>query len=90
MSLRPACIRGGARNHVALLKFSSVPAQEEALQAVSSILGCSRAVARTLLMHFRWNSDTLFGAQPGRSRPHYVPPGSHLVMWHDGVSTEAP
>jgi hypothetical protein len=39
-----------------------VAAQEEALQKVTDFMGCSRSVARTLLMHFRWNSDVLFGA----------------------------
>lgn len=37
------------------------PLQEEALQKVTDFLGCSRSFARTLLIHFRWNSDVLFG-----------------------------
>jgi hypothetical protein len=36
--------------------------QETALQDVMSIIGCSRATARALLMHFRWNCEMLFGA----------------------------
>ena len=36
--------------------------QEEALQKVVDFLGCSRSFARTLLIHFRWDSDVLFGA----------------------------
>ena len=35
--------------------------QAEALGSVISILGCSRSTARLLLMHFRWDSDLLFG-----------------------------
>lgn len=36
--------------------------QEEALASVVAILGCPRSTARSLLMHFRWNTETLFGA----------------------------
>lgn len=36
--------------------------QAEALESVISILGCSPSTARLLLMHFRWDSDLLFGA----------------------------
>lgn len=36
--------------------------QAEALESAISILGCSRSTARLLLMHFRWDSDLLFGA----------------------------
>ena len=37
--------------------------QEEALASVIAILGCPRSTARSLLMHFRWNTETLFGAR---------------------------
>lgn len=36
--------------------------QAEALEPVTSVLGCSSSTARLLLMHFRWDSDLLFGA----------------------------
>lgn len=35
--------------------------QDEALATVMNILGCSTSHARTLLIHFRWNTDALFG-----------------------------
>ncbi|KAK9817712.1 hypothetical protein WJX72_001099 [[Myrmecia] bisecta] len=35
--------------------------QDEALDSVINILGCSRSTARSLLIHFRWNTETLFG-----------------------------
>ncbi len=35
--------------------------QENALQDVMGIMGCSKSTARTLLMHFRWSTETLFG-----------------------------
>ena len=28
-----------------------------------AILGCPCSTARSLLMHFRWNTETLFGAR---------------------------
>ncbi len=42
--------------------------QEEALGSVVAILGCSRSTARSLLVHFRWNTETLFGARLPQAR----------------------
>lgn len=35
--------------------------QDTALQQVMSIVGCNRSTARALLMHFRWDVDSLCG-----------------------------
>ena len=35
--------------------------QEKALSAVTSILRCSKGDARNLLMHCRWDTESLFG-----------------------------
>ncbi len=35
--------------------------QDTALQQVMSVVGCSRSTARAMLMHFRWDVDTLCG-----------------------------
>ncbi|CAL8462233.1 g1764 [Coccomyxa elongata] len=42
--------------------------QEKALQDVMGIMGCSRSIARTLLMHFRWSTETLFGVLAERDK----------------------
>ena len=68
----PRCIRVGPGGMHLCSASLPLQIQEEALQAVCGILGCSKPVARTLLMHFRWNSDALFGAQPGRSEHNAV------------------
>ena len=31
------------------------------MASVMNILGCSTSSARTLLIHFRWNTEALFG-----------------------------
>ncbi|CAK0772066.1 hypothetical protein CVIRNUC_003925 [Coccomyxa viridis] len=40
--------------------------QDSALQQVMSIVGCNKSAARTLLIHFRWNVDTLCGIMADR------------------------
>lgn len=35
--------------------------QADTLESVTNILGCSCSTARVLLMHFRWDTDLLFG-----------------------------
>ena len=52
---------------------TSACSQEEALSSVQSILSSSRSVARTLLIHFLWNKDALFGEQA-------------TCLWSDDVS----
>ena len=37
------------------------------MASVVAILGCSRSTARSLLVHFRWNTETLFGARRCRA-----------------------
>jgi hypothetical protein len=49
--------------------------QEKALQDVVSIMGCSRGIARTLLMHFRWSTETLFG------KDLHIGKGFRTVCW---------
>ena len=39
--------------------------QDKALADVASVLACSSSIARTLLIHFRWSVESLFGAQMG-------------------------
>jgi hypothetical protein len=41
--------------------WCGVSTQNEALQAVINILGCSVSAARTLLIYFRWDTEGLFG-----------------------------
>ena len=36
--------------------------QEKALANVAGVLACSQGIARTLLIYFRWNEESLFGA----------------------------
>ena len=50
-----------------LLQAAKHPLQDSALQQVMSIVGCNKSAARTLLIHFRWNVDTLCG----RSNEHH-------------------
>lgn len=45
-------------------------AQDVALASTTGILGCSTADARTLLIHFRWNTETLFGVLAERGQEH--------------------
>lgn len=42
------------------------------MASVTAILGCSRSTARSLLMHFRWNTETLFGAPLSSLRTYGV------------------
>ena len=51
-----------------LLQAAKHPLQDSALQQVMSIVGCNKSAARTLLIHFRWNVDTLCG----RSNKHHL------------------
>ena len=43
--------------------------QDKALADVANVLACSASVARTLLIHFRWSVESLFGANAVSDRP---------------------
>jgi hypothetical protein len=61
---------------ISLVNLGGHNAQEEALSRVVSVMACSTAAARSLLIHFRWDTDTLFGALPLSFMLHY-----QLTVW---------
>ena len=48
-------------NQLTLSQKSWFKPQNESLEAVQGILGCSRDIARKLLIHFQWDKEALFG-----------------------------